>query len=53
MERPHQPGDIVGDRYRIVGLLGVGGSGATYEASDLQSMGRLALKALSLKGMND
>ena len=53
MELPHEPGDIVRDRYRIVGLLGEGGSGATYEASDLQSNKCLALKALSLKGMSD
>ena len=53
MERPHQPGDIVADRYRIVSLLGEGGSSRTYEAEDLQSNKRLALKALSLKGMSD
>ena len=53
MERSHQPGDIIGDRYRIVGLLGEGGSGATYEVQDLQSKSRQALKALSLKGISD
>ncbi len=49
----HQPGTVVGDRYRITSILGQGGSGITYAAEDLQHNGAVALKALSLKRMQD
>lgn len=46
-----QIGDRVADRYRIVSILGQGGSGVTYGAEDLDSHQQCALKQLSLKGM--
>lgn len=45
----HQPSTIIGDRYRIVAPLGQGGFGTTYEAEDLTNYKRVALKAISLR----
>jgi serine/threonine protein kinase len=53
MELLHQSGEIIADRYRILDILGQGGIGITYEALDLQNNERVALKALSLRRMND
>ena len=53
MELLHQSGEIVAQRYRILDILGQGGVGTTYKAEDLQSGEQLALKALSLRRMND
>ena len=44
---------IIAQRYRILGTLGEGGSGTTYQAQDLQTSQEVALKALSLQRMND
>lgn len=49
----HQPGDIIADRYRVLGVLGQGGTGITYKAHDLQNDQPVALKALSLRRMDD
>ena len=46
------PHNLVKD-YQIKKLLGEGGSSTTYEAVDLQTHQRVALKALSLQKMND
>lgn len=40
------PGIVLANRYRIDALLGIGGMGAVYRASDLQLERELALKAL-------
>jgi serine/threonine-protein kinase len=40
------PGSFFGDRFRIERLLGVGGMGSVYEATDLSSDERVALKVL-------
>jgi serine/threonine protein kinase len=53
MELLHQPGEIIAERYRILDTLGQGGVGITYEALDLESGERVALKALSLQRMSD
>jgi Protein kinase domain len=41
------------DRYKIIDLLGEGGSGKTYRALDIQSQTEVAIKVLSLRGMGD
>jgi len=43
---PLAPGQIVGDKYAIVRLLGEGGMGAVYEASDRVSSRPVAIKVL-------
>ncbi|MFB2876996.1 serine/threonine protein kinase [Floridanema aerugineum] len=53
MELLHQPEEIIAQRYRIVNILGQGGMGITYEAQDLQTQGRVAIKALSLNRVGD
>jgi eukaryotic-like serine/threonine-protein kinase len=53
MELPHQPGDTIAQRYRLERMLGQGGIGITYAAIDLHSGQQVALKALSLRRMND
>lgn len=39
-------GELVADRFRIVGLLGIGGAGQVFEADDLLLGRRVALKAI-------
>jgi eukaryotic-like serine/threonine-protein kinase len=41
------------ERYRILELLGEGGSGKTYRALDIQEEMEVAIKVLSLHGMTD
>jgi serine/threonine protein kinase len=48
-----QPDEIIDHRYRLLGELGQGGSGVTYEAELLSTGQRVALKELSLKGLKD
>ncbi len=49
----HQTGDVIRDRYRILEVLGQGGNGITYAAEDLQQHTKVAIKALSLRHMDD
>ncbi|XWK89201.1 MAG: serine/threonine-protein kinase [Phormidium sp.] len=53
MELLHQPEEIIAQRYQIVNILGQGGMGTTYEAQDLQTQGRVAIKSLSLNRAQD
>jgi eukaryotic-like serine/threonine-protein kinase len=38
---------IIGDRYRVVRLLGAGGMGSVYEATDVESGRRVAVKVIT------
>ncbi|MEM7714471.1 MAG: ankyrin repeat domain-containing protein [Cyanobacteria bacterium P01_A01_bin.68] len=49
----HHQNNIIAQRYEIIKILGEGGSGITYLASDLQNDRAVALKALSLHRLND
>ncbi|EFJ23166.1 hypothetical protein SELMODRAFT_442893 [Selaginella moellendorffii] len=46
----HEKGDVVAGKYRIVGVLGSGGVGVTYEA-ETERGDAVAIKAMSLRNM--
>ena len=48
MELLYQIGDTIKDRYRIVSILGEGGTAVTYEAEDTKQDRSVAIKVLSL-----
>jgi serine/threonine protein kinase len=49
----HYGGDIIGDRYQIVTLLGQGGTGKTYSAIDLNNNQKVAIKTVFLSEITD
>ena len=49
----HQPEDIIKGKYRILGILGKGSSGITYRVEDIVTQQQVALKALSLRRLED
>jgi serine/threonine protein kinase len=49
----HSIGEVVGDRYRLIRVLGQGGSGITYEAEDKETDARVALKVISLRSLDE
>jgi eukaryotic-like serine/threonine-protein kinase len=53
MELPRASDDIIDGRYRILRCLGQGSSGTTYAAEVLETGQAIALKELSLKGLQD
>jgi serine/threonine protein kinase len=53
MTNLHHGGDIIGDRYQIVTLLGQGGMGKTYSAIDVTNSQKVAIKAVFLSEIND
>ncbi|MEM6425365.1 MAG: protein kinase, partial [Cyanobacteria bacterium P01_D01_bin.128] len=53
MQTVRASGSLIQDRYRIVKMLGQGGSGTTYQAQDCLTGYYVALKELSLKGLKD
>ncbi|MEE3717322.1 serine/threonine-protein kinase [Tumidithrix elongata RA019] len=53
MESLHQLGDILREQYQIVDLLGQGGMGTTYAATDILSQQKIAIKVLSLRQISD
>ena len=53
MTQYHTIGEIVDNRYRIVAHLGQGSSGITYAAKTLTTERLVALKVLTLRGLDD
>ena len=49
----YSPEKIIGDRYQIIDLLGQGGITKTYRAIDLDSNKEVAIKTISLLGIQD
>ncbi|MBE9012102.1 protein kinase [Pseudanabaenaceae cyanobacterium LEGE 13415] len=45
----HQPGEILQQRYQILGCLGKGGTGITYRAKDQKTQKQVAIKTLILR----
>ena len=53
MHKAQQIGSIIKARYHILGILGKGGSGLTYQAEDSFTSRHVALKELSLEGVSN
>lgn len=53
MDALHRQGETIGDRYQIVTFLGQGGTGTTYAAVDRETHQRVAIKAVSLRRVQD
>ena len=53
MKALHQAGDVINQKYKIVDIIGQGSSGITYSAIALATKIEVAIKALSLQGVND
>lgn len=41
------PGSVIGERYRILGIVGAGAHGVVYSARDLETRGEVAIKLLN------
>ena len=53
MPTEHQSGEIIHQRYKITHILGKGGVGITYSAVDLETDSTAAIKAVSLRQLDD
>jgi eukaryotic-like serine/threonine-protein kinase len=53
MYTPHRFKEVIADRYEIISVLGQGGTGVTYAATDRQRNWKVALKALSFRRVKD
>ncbi len=53
MATKHQSGEIVYQRYKITHILGKGGIGITYSAINLKTNSNVAIKAISLRMLDD
>ncbi|MEL6929348.1 MAG: hypothetical protein AAFO95_12025 [Cyanobacteria bacterium J06600_6] len=53
MQATYQAGYLIKDEYKIIGILGQGGSAITYEAISVKENRTVALKALSLRQAED
>lgn len=53
MANLHYGGDIIGDRYQIVTLLGQGGTGKTYSAININNSQKVAIKTVFLSEITD
>lgn len=53
MKAVHECGDIIAGRYKIINILGQGGSGTTYTVQNLSNNENFALKSLSLDWVKD
>ena len=53
MTAQHQTGEVINERYQIEALLGRGGMGLTYRAMDLPTQQLVAVKALSLRRLQN
>ncbi|UJB68477.1 serine/threonine protein kinase [Acaryochloris sp. 'Moss Beach'] len=50
---PHQAGDLIAERFCLISVLGQGGSAITYTAKDLDTHQLVAIKQMSLMGMEN
>lgn len=53
MQSKNISGTIICDRYKLVEILSKGGVGITYSAIDLHTQAKVAIKAVSLKQLDD
>jgi serine/threonine protein kinase len=53
MQIENVSGKIIGERYQFIEVLGKGGVGITYAAIDLHTQEKVAIKAVSLKQLDD